>query len=186
MGQVECEKLQIPKRERVREGGQRKVSCWWSWGSSCWWWWGSRARDGTGCYWAQKRKGQALSRKNQRKRLKTQPDVQRVWVKSFTREDTLYRQMQSHQNSDWKRIKSENMRRSLIKRAKPLLVAQIIFSFFPLSHLFIPPPLGRCDQHHLLKQSCLNFRSTGFVKQSTLDFHRFGNCLGESVVADWS
>ena len=48
--------------------------------------------------------------------------------------------MQSHQNSDWKRIKSENMRRSLIKRAKPLLVAQIIFSFFsPVPSIYSSP-----------------------------------------------
>ena len=48
--------------------------------------------------------------------------------------------MQSHQNSDWKRIKSENMRRSLIKRAKPLLVAQIIFSFSaPVPSIYSSP-----------------------------------------------
>ena len=117
---------------------------------------GSRARYGTGCYWAQKRKGQAVSRKNQPKRLETQP-VQRVWVKSFTREDTLYRQMQSHQNSDWKRIKSENMRRSLIKRAKPLLVAQIIFSFFSPVPSIYSSPAGA-------------LRSASFVETILLEF----------------
>ena len=50
------------------------------------------------------------------------------------------------------------------------------------SHLFIHVPLVRGDQHHLFRQSLLNFRSAEFVKQSALDFHRFGieNCLGGS------
>ena len=68
------------------------------------------------------------------------------------------------------------------KVAKPLeRFLDSSFLYSTGSHLFIHIPLLRGDQHHLLRQSLLNFRSTGFVKQSTLDFHRFGteNCLGE-------
>ena len=146
--------------------------------------------DGTGCHQqqfkAQRRRGQTLRRKNQPKISQLGREYQLNFQWWGLKDLTLALSKSSYSSHATETaIKSENMRAGIQRGKTSPGSSNHLFFIRPkrlcIISLFISCWLAVINASFVETIKLLNFRSAGFVKQSTLDFHRFGivNCLRE-------